>query len=395
MTSICVGGGPSEAKPEFAEAVYIGPAMIAALLNNIPTPWAVGLAGAVGAITYSLSTLCPNEPPAVPTLTAADGLALLNPDPLTYIPALQKLQQLIGAYAWHQFCKCTTGATPAPPTPPSKPTGWPDIDPPSVAPPPSTLPLACYDNVTNTAISSGSFHYANWLWRGIPSDLKSFRVTIKQGKPSSGTLSPVEWTIRQTGYSAIGEYWSRVLPPAFEQVLTFPVVPPSQELRIEGTASYNQTERTIIEIEGFCGAYGPPIAGVQCCPPDPQIQLTLNQLMSTVTLMQRQLAPFAYVSGASHAGLTGDGEIAIQGLLGAKVSLTTIPASRGVAAGEPDELFDIGFVTFAVTDGYPHSVRIEHNPHVILPARASVFTRLSYSLTPGVVATITELVREP
>jgi len=54
------------------------------------------------------------------------------------------------------------------------------------------------------------------------------------------------------------------------------------------------------------------------------MQAQLDQLMAMVTLIQRQAAPFGYVPGAIHAGLTGTGVIAIQGLIGCK-SVTTLP----------------------------------------------------------------------
>jgi hypothetical protein len=117
--------------------------------------------------------------------------------------------------------------------------------------------------------------------------------------------------------------------------------------------------------------------------------------MAMVTLIQRQIVPFAYVTGTSHAGLTGTGSFGISGLLGVKVALTSDPTSLGVRAGTPAELFDRGFVTLGTPDGYPSDYRLEHNPTIILPPRCSAFTTLGYTLHPGVTATITELVREP
>jgi hypothetical protein len=82
-------------------------------------------------------------------------------------------------------------------------------------------------------------------------------------------------------------------------------------------------------------------------------------------------------------------------LLGVKVALTTDPPSLGIVAGTPDQLFDRGFVSLGTLDGYPTDYAIEHNPTLILPPRCSAFTELGYTLHSGVVATITELVREP
>jgi hypothetical protein len=120
----------------------------------------------------------------------------------------------------------------------------------------------------------------------------------------------------------------------------------------------------------------------------------LQQILGIVTLLQRQIAPFAYIASTVHAGLTGSGSFAIQGLLGVKLALTSIPAGIGNIAGTPQEFFDVGFVTFGSPDGYDHSVRIEHNPQITLPPRCSAFTTFGYSLPPGVVVDVTELIRE-
>jgi len=131
-----------------------------------------------------------------------------------------------------------------------------------------------------------------------------------------------------------------------------------------------------------------------CCPPDPALERRLDVILSYVQLLQRQLAPFAYVAGAVHAGLTGQGTLSISGLIGAKVVTTVRPGSLGEAGTTPTEYFDVGFITFGTPDGYPHSYRLEHDPYIVFPSRCSAFTELAYDLHPGVTVTITELVRE-
>jgi hypothetical protein len=121
----------------------------------------------------------------------------------------------------------------------------------------------------------------------------------------------------------------------------------------------------------------------------------LSRIESLLTLVQRQAAPFAYVNGASHSGLTGNGHLDVQGLLGAKVELTTVPGRLGIASGDPDTLFDAGFLRWGSSSGAATSQRIDTTPFLSFPGGAGQFTRISYSLAGGVVATITELVREP
>ncbi len=113
-----------------------------------------------------------------------------------------------------------------------------------------------------------------------------------------------------------------------------------------------------------------------------------------MTLIQRQAVPFAYINGAVHSDLSGAGAFAISGILGVRMEVTTLPGYLGRLGSSPTEYFDAGFVTFGTADGYPHSIRVEHNPQVELPARCSAFTQFAYDLQPGVVIRVTELVRE-
>jgi hypothetical protein len=156
------------------------------------------------------------------------------------------------------------------------------------------------------------------------------------------------------------------------------------------TDTYNFT------LDLYCAPAAPTgLAGAPCCPPDPTLAAQLAQILGMVTLIQRQSVPFGYVPGAVHAGLSGTGSIAIAGILGAKMDITTLPASLGSSFTSPAEHFDVGFITWATPDGYPTSDRIEHQPTLSFPLRAGLYTELFYDLHPGVVVTITELLREP
>jgi hypothetical protein len=114
-----------------------------------------------------------------------------------------------------------------------------------------------------------------------------------------------------------------------------------------------------------------------------------------VTLIQRQAAPFAYVYGTNHTALSGSGALDVSGLIGCSVDVTTLPNSYGRAGGVPEELFGLGFVTLGTIDGYETSRHIDHDGTLFLPPGAGAYTKIGYSLSPGVVVSIRELVREP
>jgi hypothetical protein len=113
------------------------------------------------------------------------------------------------------------------------------------------------------------------------------------------------------------------------------------------------------------------------------------------TLIQRQVAPFAYVPGTAHAALTGAGQFAVQGDIGISVDVTTVPGRAGSEYGNPLNLFDLGWLNVGTADGWVHRELITANPFLYLPPDMGVMTLVGYSLSPDVVATITELVREP
>jgi hypothetical protein len=113
-----------------------------------------------------------------------------------------------------------------------------------------------------------------------------------------------------------------------------------------------------------------------------------------VTLLQRQLAPFAHILGESDGGLSGQGTIGVQGLLGVKCELTTIPASYGVEVGSPDFHHDVGWLSVSTPDGFIDERRVTAATTSWFPRLMSDATVIGYSFSPGVVATITQIVRE-
>lgn len=123
----------------------------------------------------------------------------------------------------------------------------------------------------------------------------------------------------------------------------------------------------------------------------------LLETRAQVNLIQRQSVPFAYVYGDNHAGLTGDGEIAIDTpLIGVSVDVVAVPSSVSVRAGTPQHLSDVGFVTLGTADGWLASRRIDADGTLELARPgAGALTRIGYSLAPGVEVSIRELVREP
>jgi hypothetical protein len=124
------------------------------------------------------------------------------------------------------------------------------------------------------------------------------------------------------------------------------------------------------------------------------LQLQLANTNSLVTLIQRQKVPFGYVNGLVHAGLTGTGSFAVQGILGLAIESTTIPPTLSASMAPVNSYFRLGEISFGTASGYIRRQLVTHNPHLIPDIDGDV-TIVAYLFEPGVVATVTELRREP
>ena len=399
MTALC-GGGTSSARPEFGEFVYVAPAALGAFLNNIPTPWAVALAGFIGSMTFRLATFCTSDPPAVPSFTAADVAALINPyDPFTYNNAQSKFQNLIGAYMWHQLCRCDNGTVPSLPNPPAEPTGMPDLNPPAVAPSyPNSLPCDTYDDGVRSFTSTGSGFIAT-LPIGQVTYVREDIVEPSRTTETVGSIGQGFQFLDSVGNVLGGAACGLSLNSGFISHAEAAV--PTGTTRIQylwqvtGGLSAPFSWHAVYSL--YCGTTPTGTGGTvpQPCPTDPFVQGVLEQILALVTLIQRQAAPFAYIAGTVHAGLSGNGHFAVQGLLGAKVSIDTFPSGVGLESGDPDVVWQGGWINWANADGAAAREWISASPLVSLPALAGQYTELHYSLPPGVTVTITELEREP
>jgi hypothetical protein len=346
-----------------------------------------------------VAAFCASEP-TLPDLTGITiGAVLAGGEFGAALVAANAIQQIVSYYLWFAICQCTTGGPPTPASPPAMPTDLPAINPyPFVSPTPATpcreVTFAFHQDgpITGTAV----FPVGNITLSDIhPTSLVWTQTEQQNGFSLS---SRVDWQFTTDGTDPVssGTRTTFTFSPK-DSTRTFTIPSTATLLRI--VAFPNVASGFSIDVTGdlklYCGGQSPTSVATPCCPPDPIATGYLAQILDLVTLIQRQAVPFGYVAGATHTGLSGAGALSISGLLGVKVAVTTLPTSYGVQGTSPPEHFDLGFITFGVTDGFPQAYRLQRNPQVIFPCSASVYTDLDYDLAPGVVVTITELVREP
>lgn len=361
-------------------------------------PWLSPFIGyASSKIILHLPTFCAVDPPSDPGVSAADllGLIALGPGPLTSGSA-QKVEQLIMRLAWSYFCECATG-TLTPPAPVSPPAGIPSINPGGYVPPVAVSPCLVDDRPT-------------------PVELEAHDSLIR-GILDGRTLGPT--AVRVTGSTALdgdGEgpvvtldiLWSYVDPDGAQSnqiddnrtlpvgSFLFDVPAPTGTNFVDCILTADDgtgTTSVVLRSELFCNGQMPGGTVQPCCPPDPIATALLTQIYSMVTLLQRQLAPFAYITGPEHSGLTGTGSFAIQGVIGVLLNVS-VPSRAGVEVGTPDTVFDCGWINFGTADGWSGNRAIRADSQVVFPEVAGAYVNLGYTLGQGVTMTVTELLRE-
>jgi hypothetical protein len=417
MVSPCSGGGTASPVPGAGVKVVVTAAAVeSALILLGLEPAAAVLGPLIAGVTFDLTSLCSNDPPADPGLTQADVIAALNPlDFPNYQPAIQKVYTWFKSWYWYYACKCDAGATPAPSTP---------SNPGVVRGTDTGLPYASQAATCWDVTKSYTYTSATGL-KNISSDMlpQLGPVTVSEplffGGTTSGytvpsgitslTLSIDVPTTVTNNVEAFLHFYNAAGAPVGSYAIVQRATTDNTEFHsVDFTvpaggvrwmiaaknADASNTHTFTVRLTYQCTG-GQTFLQQSCCPPDESLTAQVAQILQMVTLVQRQIAPFGYVPGTVHSSLSGAGALSISGLIGVKVAIDTLPSHFGVAGTSPPEHFDLGYVTFGTTDGYPQAYRLTRNPQVMFPARAGLFTDLDYDLSPGVVVTITELKREP
>jgi len=392
MTALC-GGGTSGPKPGFPSVVDYSVSLIAEILAARGMKWIIPILPLINVNAISVATFCASDPPALPTVTTAEAEAVLGLQFGTdFDNGIAKFRDIILRTIWYDLCDCTSGSltTYAPPT---IPTDTPIYQPPVPAPvtPCSTAAITPFTR------SSGGPTFSGFVTNGsdLGKDFSIGVVTITVAA-STGTFNVTTEIRQQTADASLTGHTFTFTSGVgtITRTIAFDPVYPIWAVYLTGLAG---TGNRIVSVSAvyYCGGQVPGGTITPCCPPDEATQASLDLILRMVTLIQRQNAPFAYVYGANHTGLTGDGELAVNGLLGVSVDVTTTPTRIGLRPGTPESIWDVGEVTLGTDDGWTTTRRIDHDGSLILPPMGGVYTRVGYTLTPGVTVAIRELVREP
>jgi hypothetical protein len=395
VTALCSGGAsaPKAGVEEFL-TWSAGGAQLAQLRWG--SWYAVGLLTLVGFLPIITDEFCATDPPPIVDLTEDELLALYGRQFGTnWLSGLAKLKDSVLNVIWHEICECTSVATPALPAAPTAPSNLPVVNPGY-----PTSNYTCFElgpihvssvNGTYTQqygpfqFPPGMVSYKIWFDNAVNDALgRSYTLARSPGTvfASAPTIAPT------TGPSADGLH---------ESTNEIAVVGPGQNYWLASLNGSAGTTTVDISIVGVCQGAGTGLPGSeQSCLTDPAVMSLLSELLELVTLIQRQAVPFAYVPGAAHTGLSGTGELSVSGLIGARITVTDSNVfDIGTEEGTPDVLWTHSWFNWGSADGYTPREFLSSESTLSLPSRAGAFTKLAYSLAPGVVVTIEELEREP
>jgi hypothetical protein len=402
-------------------------------------------------LSYNLPTICAIDPPPMPNITAADVSAVFNPffNVTQNDVSTQKFRDLLTILIWASFCQCNSAPQPPAPVAPAPPSGIPTLTPAF-----SGLSAVLGMTPQNTKAFHGA-PPANWFlpgfndtaWTGVdarPGDnfadgSEYYNATTIHGEQQLILPAPARSVsasaVAGLNPDSINLRWTFDLTsvPTVEPYIGLYCAWPAGFSGAPGSAWINgKVQGVIFNPNNWLGRYkdlvvgrnvialsiamncngAPPGGGLffrwqgqgtqqvptDCCL---QTQQQLNMVLSGVqaamrqiNILQRALVPFADILGTAHAGLTGSGSFAVQGLLGVKIELTTLPASYRQDASTPPYIRSAGWVSMSDPNGFIDETRVHANPQNWLSRIASEATTVGYSFSPGIVATITELKRE-
>lgn len=342
-----------------------------------------------------INDFCSNDPSPIDFTGLVLGAVLAGGQVGAGLVAAQAIAEAVKYYLWFALCECASGPPPTPATPPSDPGNIPVINPPGFTTGPVSAPCKSQNFVQLNTTGNQSFARGGLAHIGL--DVTSYRIRATATPVSgSGTTVTMVLSWEDQSINPIVVYRSRGYPLGNNGVVDF-VVPAIQGANVlQLTQNSNGGSGVVgltVQIDAYCGT-APNTTVAPCCPPDPLLAGLLSQVLELVTLIQRQAAPFAYVPGTVHSGLTGSGEISLSGLIGLKVEATAVPGYAGEAAGAPPRLFEVGYVTMGTADGWLDAEPVQHSEMILLPPLGGVLTKVGYYLNPDAEIEITELRRE-
>jgi hypothetical protein len=217
-----------------------------------------------------------------------------------------------------------------------------------------------------TAVTGGTV--ARGAWQHVAAVMRSGSTELYVNGSSVGTSGSAH--TGGGGYLFVGPANAALqLGAWFAEAVFFPSALSAAQILAHYNAADNKTMRPAVKVF-----------------PDtrlPVVGLALPTLPSSSSV----------IDGTAFTGLTGDGEVALDGdTIGVRVDVTTVPGRIGEENGTPVTLFDVGRIAWGDAVAFETSERVASGSWRSFPSEPQLSTRIGYTFTADVVATITCLV---
>lgn len=400
-----------------AVAFLSGEAAVAAAVEflSLPASWIALLAYAAGQ-TFTVSTLCASDPPAMPTFSALDIAAIITGNASVSPAAFAKLNTLIQIGAWFAFCECTQAVVPTVPPPPTYPPTGAVINPPGFGqlpnPPCATTSYSAHYSATPGG--AGPLYTSFLLpkiaqpvgldttYAGIPAGVTAVTVTATV-TPSAALSADFLWYIDTTNVTPGSEVRNNLFTfptgTNAKTTLTATIAVPTTATAWEFETLWGSPTPAMDvswTFQEFCGGSGAPSTAQSCCPPDPTLAAAVSSILNMLNLIYQGLptAVNSLADSTVHSGLSGSQTVAlVQECVAVRVDVDAFPTTQRTSAESPTFYWDVGFIT-PIIETYPQrGSRIVYATQLFF---VPVLTdSIGVNLKPGVTAHLTEIVRGP
>lgn len=394
MTALCSGG--SSAINAGLERFLVYATGGTFLLANVARlEWLAAVGAVLGPLTYDLDIYCQSDPPGFSAITDTEVRAFWSLQRgADFDSFIQKVKDAIGTVVWYQSCHCTAGGTPAIPA----------------APPQPQNVSVVYQGPASTPCFSDQFTARFILTAGgivamradtanphMPIPFPTYVTVAVQTQLVTAPGQVIEfrlYALDGTGATTILQTQNHVGGDVFTLKSAIPIGSVAVLVDtswISGSGEVDYTMATQL----YCHGDLPGDTGSSCCPPDPALMQMVRSINETVTLLQRNLLPMAYIVGSTHPTLTGSGSFAVSRLVGMKVHVDAHPTPDRQLVGTPPYVWDLGWMSIDDGEGMIEEKRITRIDQLWQPRLFPEAITFGYYLNPGVTASFTELEPEP
>jgi hypothetical protein len=121
----------------------------------------------------------------------------------------------------------------------------------------------------------------------------------------------------------------------------------------------------------------------------------VTNIYNTANYNQTTNAPSSYTDNSTTTTINNSGSITAPDILGVHVEVTIVPPGWGLSGDDPQRYIPaVGSVAFWSTDGVLETFFLNNAQSLCIPQRSGLVDRFTYSLKPGVTATVTQVARQ-